>query len=136
MYHYVRDPGDGAEAASGIPGLPVAEFEMQVDDLARRYEMVAWPDVRDYVLHGRPLPLDACLLTFDDGVRDHYLNVFPALRARGLSGLFFALARKPGGGMPLPFKLHYLMAALGWSACARPSGARASVFGSGTSPGG
>jgi len=26
MYHYVRDPGDVAEASSGIPGLLVARF--------------------------------------------------------------------------------------------------------------
>ena len=26
MYHYVRDPGDAAEAGSGIPGLPVARL--------------------------------------------------------------------------------------------------------------
>ena len=31
MYHYVRDPGDEAEAGSGIPGLPVARFEAQLD---------------------------------------------------------------------------------------------------------
>jgi peptidoglycan/xylan/chitin deacetylase (PgdA/CDA1 family) len=53
-------------------------------------------------------------LTFDDGLRDHYLNVFPLLRARGLSGLFFMLARQPGDGLPLPFKLHFLMATLGY----------------------
>ena len=26
MYHYVRDPGDEAEAGSGIPGMSVKAF--------------------------------------------------------------------------------------------------------------
>jgi hypothetical protein len=31
MYHYVRDPGDAAEAGSGIPGMSVRAFETQLD---------------------------------------------------------------------------------------------------------
>ena len=27
MYHYVRDPGDSAEAGSGISGMSVRDFE-------------------------------------------------------------------------------------------------------------
>jgi peptidoglycan/xylan/chitin deacetylase (PgdA/CDA1 family) len=113
MYHYVRDPGDRAEAGSGIPGLAVSQFEAQLDSLARRYDMIAWPDLRAYLIEGKPLPSSACLLTFDDGVRDHYLNVFPALRARGLCGLFFALARRSDEGLALGHKIHFLRARLG-----------------------
>jgi peptidoglycan/xylan/chitin deacetylase (PgdA/CDA1 family) len=113
MYHYVRDPGDAAEAGSGIPGMPVAAFETQLDMLARWYEFVAWPAVRAHLLEERDLPPNACLLTFDDGVSDHYLNVFPRLRDRGLSGLFFALARPAGAGLTLPHQLHFLLAKLG-----------------------
>src|SRR5574341_1232386 len=113
MYHYVRDPGDEAEAGSGIPGLPVADFETQLDELARRHEMIGWPDLRASLSGEKSLPPDACLLTFDDGLRDHYLNVFPALRAQGLSGLFFALARGPGDGLALGHKIHFLLARLG-----------------------
>src|SRR5919202_5712669 len=98
MYHYVRDPGDAAEAGSGIPGMPVSEFEAQLDHLMREYAMIAWPEMRDYLVANEPLPERACLLTFDDGVSDHYLNVFPALQRRGLSGLFFALARSGEAG--------------------------------------
>jgi len=113
MYHYVRDPGDRAEAGSGIPGLSRARFEAQLDYAARHYAVVAWPDVRACVVDQKPLPRNACLLTFDDGVCDHYLNVFPALRARGLSGLFFALARPVGAGLALGHKIHFLLARLG-----------------------
>lgn len=113
MYHYVRDPGDHAESGSGIPGLPVTCFEAQLDDLLRHYQVIAWPELRDCLLGQSALPPNACLLTFDDGVRDHYLNVTPALRARGLSGLFFAMARLPGEGLVLGHKIHCLLARLG-----------------------
>jgi peptidoglycan/xylan/chitin deacetylase (PgdA/CDA1 family) len=113
MYHYVRDVGDAAEAGSGIPGLPTQEFSAQVDQLAREYEMVGWDDVRGAVLEQKALPERACLLTFDDGVCDHYLNVFPELRPRNVSGLFFTMARRDENDIPLPHKLHYLIAHLG-----------------------
>jgi peptidoglycan/xylan/chitin deacetylase (PgdA/CDA1 family) len=113
MYHYVRDPGDAAEAGSGIPGLPVARFTAQIDELARYQHVVGWPAVQAWLLGGPPLPPQAVLLTFDDGLRDHYLNVYPLLKEHGLSGLFFALARPPAAGLTLGHKLHYLLAALG-----------------------
>lgn len=113
MYHYVRDVGDAAEAGSGIPGLPVQAFTAQVDELARQYEMVSWKDVRGAVLGQKALPERACLLTFDDGVCDHYLNVFPILAKRNIAGLFFAIARENETVIPLPHKLHYLIAKLG-----------------------
>ena len=113
MYHYVRDPGDVAEAGSRIPGLPVARFIAHLDEMMQHNHMVSWREVRAAVLTGQPLPPDATLLTFDDGMRDHYLNVFPLLKARGLSGLFFALARPPQSGLALAHKIHYLLVALG-----------------------
>jgi peptidoglycan/xylan/chitin deacetylase (PgdA/CDA1 family) len=113
MYHYVRDPGDRCEAGSGIPGLPTRMFEAQLDRLSRENEMVNWPAVRAHLLSQRGLPARACLLTFDDGVCDHYENVFPRLKARGLSGLFFGMARAPGAGLTLAHRLHYLLPVLG-----------------------
>ena len=113
MYHYVRDPGDQAEAGTGIPGLPVTEFEAQLEALAQRHVMITWLDLRDHLLGQNTLPEGACLLTFDDGLCDHYLNVFPILKRRGLSGLFFALARSPGAGLTLAHKIHFLLARLG-----------------------
>ncbi len=112
MYHYVRDADDASPGILGIPGLPVAAFHAQLDALARTYEMVTWADVRAAVLGERELPERACLLTFDDGTSDHYRNVFPALRARGMSGVFFHIARNRAG-LQMPHKLHYLLPRMG-----------------------
>lgn len=113
MYHYVRNPGDKAEAGSGIPGLPVREFEAQLDSLSRQYTFVTWPEVCSSLSEGKPLPGSACLLTFDDGIRDHYFNVFSVLHARKLSGLFFVLDRSNTQGLVLAHKIHFLLAKLG-----------------------
>lgn len=113
MYHYVRDPGDEAEAGSGIPGMPTKTFESQLEDLSTQHTFVAWPEVRAALDIGKPLPHSACLLTFDDGMRDHYINVFRILHDRNLSGLFFALARGPNDGLALAHKIHFLLAKLG-----------------------
>ena len=113
MYHYVRDKGDDAEAGSGIPGMPVQAFERQLDDLARQHTFVTWPDVCMAVRESKPLPNSACLLTFDDGVCDHYLHAFQILRERNLSGLFFILDRSEGNGLILAHKIHFLLAKLG-----------------------
>src|SRR5574338_1644547 len=91
MYHYVRDRGDEAEAGSGIPGMPVQAFEMQLDTLSRQHTFVTWADVRLALQGDQHLPDSACLLTFDDGIRDHYHNVFRISRDINLSDLFFVL---------------------------------------------
>jgi hypothetical protein len=113
MYHYVRDPGDQSEAGTGIPGWPTAAFEAQLAAVRRAFNPVAWPDVQAHLLGVAPLPPRACLITFDDGLRDHYENVFPRLQAFGLSGLFFALARRPGDGLTFPHRIHFLLPLLG-----------------------
>jgi peptidoglycan/xylan/chitin deacetylase (PgdA/CDA1 family) len=114
MYHYVRDPGDEAELNTGIPGMGVSAFEAQLDFLSENYNLISWPMLRDCLASATPLPERACLLTFDDGVRDHYVNVYPALKRRNLSGLFFALARPAGIPLTLAHKIHFLIASLGF----------------------
>ena len=112
MYHYIRDPGDAAEAGSGIPGMPVQTFEAQLDELTRRHTFVTWPDMRMALDGVKPLPASACVLTFDDGVCDHYLNAFQVLQSRNLSGLFFVMDRRESEGFILAHKIHYLLAKL------------------------
>ena len=113
MYHYIRDPGDEAERGSGIAGFSVQAFEAQLDALSRTHNFVTWDDVRTAIQEDQNLPHPSCLLTFDDGVRDHYFNVFRVLRDRHLSGLFFVLDRSEDGGLVLGHKIHFLLAKMG-----------------------
>ncbi|MDQ2691780.1 MAG: polysaccharide deacetylase family protein, partial [Chloroflexota bacterium] len=113
MYHYVRDRRDEAEQGSGIPGMPVRAFEAQLDMLARQHTFIRWSDLQMAIQRNQPLPASACLLTFDDGICDHYINVYKILRGRNISGLFFVLDRCDDAGLVLAHKIHFLLAKLG-----------------------
>ncbi|MEA4804374.1 polysaccharide deacetylase family protein [Acetobacterium wieringae] len=57
------------------------------------------------------LPENAALLTFDDGYVDHYTNVFPILKNRGIQGSFFVSAKPLAENKVLDVnKIHYLLA--------------------------
>lgn len=86
-YHYVRD---GAHARyPGIVSLDTREFEAQLDFLARHFTVVHLDEVVRAARGEADLPSGSCLLTFDDGLLDHYTTVFPRLARRGWSGCFF-----------------------------------------------
>src|SRR4029077_14110425 len=58
------------------------------------------------------LPPNPCILTFDDGLADHYEVVFPLLLERGLRGAFFPPARPLQDDCVLEVhKIHFILAA-------------------------
>lgn len=76
MYHYVRD-------GSRFRCLTTRQFRDQIAFLDEHYEIVG---LESHVRARRP---GQCVLTFDDGLKDHILNVAPALDEFGVSGAFF-----------------------------------------------
>ena len=87
MYHYVRDPA--RTSYPNVKALLTDEFEQQLAYIARTYEVVALQDVVCAVQGGPSLPQDACLLTFDDGLIDHYETVLPRVSALDMPAAFF-----------------------------------------------
>ena len=112
MYHYVRP------AAHGLPRFPylsLADFERQLDDFSRSYGFVARDDFVRWT-EGGPAP-EGVLLTFDDGLRDHAEFVLPALRSRGLFGLFYVSSGPAMTGQFLDVhKVHLVLGRLGGAA--------------------
>ena len=86
-YHHVRREPDSE--FPGLHGLTLDQFRRQLDEFERRFEMIAPEDLEAALVSGEPLPPHACLLTFDDGLRDHYECVLPELQRRGLRAFFF-----------------------------------------------
>lgn len=82
MYHYVRQIKNSRYP--NIKGLELDLFIRQLDYLTSHYNIIAISDL----ISGQELPPKAALLTFDDGYSDHYENVWPLLRERGLRGVF------------------------------------------------
>jgi peptidoglycan/xylan/chitin deacetylase (PgdA/CDA1 family) len=117
MYHYVRDAEQTPFA--DLKALRLAEFDAQLHWLARRWSPVGY-ETFEATAKGS-LPARASLLTFDDGFVDHYEAVYPALRARGWSGVFFVA----GAALDDPprllnvHKTQFLLAKLGATRFAR-----------------
>ena len=113
MFHYVRDAD--ATPFPGINALRVSDFERQLDLLAENFDVVDLESLVDHLDARRPFDRPSAVLTFDDGFVDHYETVFPLLRARGWSGVFF-LAGATLGDAPAVLnvhKAHFLSARLG-----------------------
>jgi peptidoglycan/xylan/chitin deacetylase (PgdA/CDA1 family) len=117
MYHYVRD--SAATAFPDIRALPPALFREQLDWLQANYTVVDLTAL-ERGLDGGPLAPNPAVLTFDDGFVDHYEAVFPELRARGLSGVFF-VSHAASTDRPCMLAVHktqFLLARLGAKAFA------------------
>ena len=84
MYHYVR-PHD--------PELPyfrylhIDDFVKQLEYFGNEYGFIGKEDFRECLSSGEPK--DGVILTFDDGIKDHYRYVLPELLKRNLWGIFY-----------------------------------------------
>jgi peptidoglycan/xylan/chitin deacetylase (PgdA/CDA1 family) len=110
-YHYVRDLP--RTRFPRIKGRLVSEFEQQVAWLSERCEMATLESALAFVVGDYEPALDLCLLTFDDGLKEHYTNVLPILAQRHIEGLFFISTVCLEHHRVLPVhKNHFLMAEL------------------------
>lgn len=109
MYHYVRDLRNSRYPE--IKGLDVHKFEGQLDYIERHYSVIGSNTLLDSIREGTPLPPRPCMLTFDDGLMDHYEEVMPRLMDRGFTGLFFPVTEAAEQKRLLDVhKLHLILA--------------------------
>ena len=111
MYHYVRDlPRTDYPR---IKGMLLDDFRRQVDELSEQFEMPSVEACLSY-LRGEYQPRrELCLLTFDDGLKEHYREVTPILAERGLEGVFHVITACSEDRVVVPVHMnHFLMAAL------------------------
>lgn len=90
MYHYVRDLE--RTRYPEIKGLDAKKFRGQLMHIRRHYEVITAADLMEAFRNGNgswPLPPNALLMTFDDGLMDHYDTVFPLLDECKVQGCFF-----------------------------------------------
>jgi peptidoglycan/xylan/chitin deacetylase (PgdA/CDA1 family) len=86
MYHYVRERDP---LLPELFYLDVGDFERQLDYFEKNIGFVSkaqWLDTINNPAAGLP---DGVILTFDDGIIDHYRYVYPILKARGIWGIFY-----------------------------------------------
>jgi len=89
MYHYVRNlPRTDFPRIKGM--LP-DDFRRQVNRLSESHEMATLESALAF-LQGKYQPRrNLCLLTFDDCLKEHYVEVTPILAERGIPGIFFVI---------------------------------------------
>jgi peptidoglycan/xylan/chitin deacetylase (PgdA/CDA1 family) len=111
MYHYVRNFPN--TLFPRIKGMLISDFRQQLAILQNQYEMATLESALDF-LHGvYSPPRDLYLLTFDDGLKDHYSEVTPILMDLGIQGIFFAITSCLQEHCVAPVHMnHFLMAAL------------------------
>jgi peptidoglycan/xylan/chitin deacetylase (PgdA/CDA1 family) len=85
MYHYVR-PDD--PALPYFRHLSVDNFLKQLDFFASQFRFLSKDEFLWSLKTSTPVQ-DGIILTFDDGFKDHYQYVLPALKKRGLWGIFY-----------------------------------------------
>lgn len=112
-YHYVRDLP--RTRFPEIKGMLLDEFRSQVKALPDVFEMATLESAFEF-LNGKYTPRrDLCLMTFDDGLREHYADVTPILADEQIQGLFFLISSCLQDGVVVPVHMnHFLMAHLGF----------------------
>lgn len=84
MYHYVRPDSDGYPY---FKHLHLEDFKKQLDYFEKEIGFVSQADFLNSLKS--KTPVQGVILTFDDGLKDHYLYVLPELVKRGLWGIFY-----------------------------------------------
>ncbi len=85
-YHHVKE-----RAPDGFPKLHYVtpeKFRAQIAMLGRIFDFPQPEAVRNQILSGVGFDNHCCVLTFDDGLRDHFESVQPILDELGISGVF------------------------------------------------
>ena len=100
MYHYVRNLPH--TRFPHIKGMMLDDFSRQVESFIKQFEMATLETTLAY-LNGEYTPSrDMCLMTFDDGLREHFADVTPILAERGIQGLFFVITACLEEGVVVP----------------------------------
>jgi peptidoglycan/xylan/chitin deacetylase (PgdA/CDA1 family) len=87
MYHYVRDIKNSE--FQGIKGLEKEEFIKQINYLKKNFSFTTIDEIIENIYENREFKKKSVLLTFDDGLKDHFSNVLPILKQNEIKGSFF-----------------------------------------------
>ena len=90
MYHYVRE--SKKSKFPNINSLELKEFINQLNFLKKKYKILSYQEFI-YYSQQKKTPKNSCMLTFDDGYKDHIKYVLPELNKRDISGFFFPSAK-------------------------------------------
>lgn len=103
-YHYVEDPHP---KSGGISPCSVAEFDRQIGYLSKNFKIVSLEEVYEAAVSGKEGRY--CAITFDDGLKDNYVNALPILKKYGTTATFFIITSVFEKRLPAAHKIHILL---------------------------
>ncbi len=102
--HRVADDDEG-----GLPGLRPSWLAEQLDYLSRHYHFLPLSKLLDYYERHQLIPPDSVVMTFDDGFRDNFTNLYPILQRYHVPAtVFLATGCVSSDDLPWPQKVGYL----------------------------
>lgn len=110
MYHYVRD---NVEQLPYFVYLHIDCFEKQINYFQNNYRILSQEEL-EWCVKNKQVIENSVVLTFDDGIVDHYQHVYPLLKEKGLWGIFY-ISTKPYEEKKLldVHRIHYLLGRYG-----------------------
>jgi len=112
MYHYVRNIHE--TKYPGIKACSLEKFENQMNYLSKNSNVISLEDYTSYLEGNGDIPQNSTVLSFDDGLKDHYKNVFPILKSKGFPATFFPITDCMNSfNVPIVQKVQFLLAELG-----------------------
>lgn len=87
MYHYVQDKNKSS--FPNLNSLPLSIFRNQLDFFKKNFNVLNLEDFKQIIDTKKIPKKPSILLTFDDGYKDHYENVFPLLVEKKMTGIFY-----------------------------------------------
>ena len=97
MYHHVMETEAAKKILATNLNVPPDIFRTQIDYLlGKGYQIIGLDDMMSGIA-GSFLPAKPVVLTFDDGYRDFYDNVFPILKEKGVKATVFVISQFVGG---------------------------------------
>ena len=111
MYHYVRNPE--RTPYKNLHACREEDFIKQVTYLENNYQMADQSDLSGYLSGYYQPKKPMCVLTFDDGLKEHARFVTDVLSEKKIAGHFFLPTACLAQGYVLPVhKNHFLLATL------------------------
>lgn len=88
-YHRVQDSAEDAHMS-----VRTRTFERQIDYLQKHFQILSLDRIEESRRY--PEKEDCCIITFDDGYRDNYLNAYPVLKKRHVPAAIFVVSGNVG----------------------------------------
>ena len=108
MYHYVHSLKNNVYPK--IKGLETSGFKNQLNYFKDNFEFGDFSDIFHSLSNNTKIQ-NKIILTFDDGLKDHFTTVFPILKKMNIKGYFFPPSKPIEENIVLDVhKIHFILA--------------------------